>query len=83
MPENTFAKMKLVRNKNSEGGIAFSVYLEANMRFILSCKKTSSQTYLLSDNLDIYEENGPNYLGKVKSNFFGSELSFYTRGLNP
>lgn len=72
MPYNTFAKLKLVRNKSSQGGQTFMLYLESNLRYIMSAKNTTGQTYIMSESYDNYIENGEYYLGKVKSSFFGN-----------
>ena len=69
MPVNTFAKMKMIRNKSS--GI-LTVCLESNQRLILSCKHMSGQTYHISESTDRFEENGPTYVGKIKASFFGN-----------
>lgn len=58
MPYNTFAKLKLVRNKKSQGGQTFIVYLESNLRYIMSAKNTTGNTYILSENFDSYIEHG-------------------------
>lgn len=72
MPYNTFAKLKLIRNKNSQGGQTFMLYLESNLRYIMSAKNTTGQTFIFSESYDYYTENGDHYLGKVKSSFFGN-----------
>lgn len=83
MAENTFAKLKLTRDKSMTGGTTFIVCLEANQRFILACRHVSSQAYILSNNLGLFDENSDDCVGKIKTSFFGNELSLFTRGPNP
>lgn len=49
----------------------------------MSCKNTSGQTYILSDREGSHEEHGNGYMGKVKTSFFGNELSLYSNALHP
>ena len=49
----------------------------------MSAKQTSSDTYIISYSKTKYEENGPSYIGKMKSNFLGSMINLFGEGLNP
>lgn len=46
-------------------------------------KNISSQTYVLSETMNDFEENGRNYLGKIKTSFFGNEINLFSVGYNP
>lgn len=52
----------------------------------MSAKMVSNNTvstYLISLNYSDFTENGPSYLGKIKTNFTGSQTNIYSTGLNP
>jgi tubby-related protein 1 len=64
----------------------FYFHLEPTNYFTLGAKQTgnnSSITFLLSRDKNIYEENSPEYLGKVKANFTGTLVNVFGRGYNP
>ena len=56
------------------------------MKFILAAKKRSrnaTSNYLVTiDNKDMSIKS-PNYLGKLRSNFLGTEFTIFDKGLNP
>ena len=52
----------------------------------MSAKLTSSNTtmtFVVSKNKNDFAENGPNYLGKVKTNFLRNVINIYGPGFNP
>ena len=52
----------------------------------MSAKMVSNNTistYLVSLNYNDFTENGPSYLGKIKTNFTGSQTNIYSPGFNP
>lgn len=48
-----------------------------------SCRasKNATTTYINSLNMHDFSENGKNYLGKIKMNFFGDNINIYGQGL--
>lgn len=52
----------------------------------MSAKLTSSNTtttFIVSKDKNDFAENGPNYLGKVKTNFMRNIVNVYGPGYNP
>ena len=61
-------------------------HLMVGERYIMSAKKTNSRptsTFIISSKPEIFEEDSPAYLGKMKSNVMGETLNVFGRGLNP
>ena len=63
----------------------YYVYSYPNERFLMSARKRPNNTtpnYLVTMNYDNFEKDD-NYLGKLRSNFFGTEFTLYDTGCNP
>lgn len=63
----------------------YYVYSYPNERFLMSARKRPNNTsanYIITMNYDNFEKDDQ-YLGKVRSNFFGTEFTLYDTGLNP
>lgn len=59
---------------------------EGNKEFLLAAKKRSGNTtsnYVISIDEDKMEKANAGYLGKVRSNFLGTEFIIYDTGCNP
>lgn len=64
----------------------YYVYLEQNNRFLLAGrkrKKSKTANYLISLAKDDLSRRSGNYLGKVRSNFMGTDFVFYDKGEAP
>lgn len=63
----------------------YYVYSYPNERFLMAARKRPKNTtpnYIITMNQDNFEKDD-NYLGKLRSNFFGTEFILYDTGLNP
>jgi hypothetical protein len=64
----------------------YRLYLKEGDRFLLASKKRSQQktsNYLISKNQNDLSRSGPSYMGKLRSNFLGTEFTIYDKGENP
>jgi tubby-related protein 1 len=64
----------------------YSLVLSDSQKFLLAGKKRSGQTtsnYVISADSDKMEKSPNGYLGKVRSNFLGTEFCLYDSGKNP
>lgn len=64
----------------------YHVFMKDGDRFLLAAKKRSKQrtsNYLISSNKDDLSRTGPNFVGKLRSNFVGTEFTVYNNGVNP
>jgi hypothetical protein len=67
-------------------GSLYSLYNKHDKKLIMTAKKLSAKTtsqYLLSLSPDNITTRDKNYLGCVKSNFFGTEWNIYDNGELP
>ena len=88
-PKNHLVQCYILRNKK---GIAnrlypvYDVYLQENGQFMMSGKKKSqnkTSNYIISNTANSYDKSGTSYIGKVRSNFVGTEFVSYDHGINP
>ena len=64
----------------------YTLSLSATNQFLLTGKKRAGNTtsnYMISMDQEKVGKNGTGYLGKVRSNFLGTEFSIYDNGANP
>lgn len=61
----------------------YLVFIEENNKFILSLQKKGFSEYIISLNRETISEHNKNFLGRMVSNFAGSEFSVYDNGFNP
>lgn len=64
----------------------YSVYLKDEDRFLMSSRKrpnNKTSNYLVSMSEDDMSRDGGNYLGKLRSNFVGTEFQMFDDGFNP
>ena len=76
------------RNKNGTNKLfpVYSLYLKDGDRFLLCSKKRPNNTtsnYLISMGENDLNRTGSNYLGKLRSNFMGTEFQVFDDGCNP
>jgi tubby-related protein 1 len=65
---------------------SYECFLQADDTFILGCRKqTSSKTpqYSFTTARKTYDKRSVHYVGKLRSNFMGTEFMAYDYGLNP
>lgn len=63
----------------------YYVYTYPNQRFLMAAKKRANNTssnYMITMSYDVFEKD-ENFLGKLRSNFFGTEFILYDTGVNP
>jgi len=61
-------------------------HLSNGGKFLLVGKKraaNNTSNYLISYNMDCLESKPPFYLGKLRSNFLGTEFNVYDHGFSP
>eukprot|EP01112_Ceratiomyxa_fruticulosa_P014026 TRINITY_DN3990_c0_g1_i1.p1 TRINITY_DN3990_c0_g1~~TRINITY_DN3990_c0_g1_i1.p1 ORF type:complete len:471 (+),score=78.94 TRINITY_DN3990_c0_g1_i1:412-1824(+) len=84
-PKGGMVQCRIVREK----GVLYpqySLYLEENNTFLLAArkrKKSKSSNYLISLSRGATSRDSPNYIGKVRSNFVGTEFVIYDSGDAP
>jgi len=62
------------------------MYTTEGARYMLTAKKVvmnSTSNYIICMQKDNLSTKSENYLGKVKSNFMGTEFMLYDNGMNP
>lgn len=80
--------MEIIRDKDGFNTFwpEFHLHFAEDSHYVMSAKKTASRptsTFILSRNRTNFEEQGPQYLGKMKSNVLGDVLNIFGPGLNP
>ena len=61
------------------------MHYQHNNQHYISAKQTSNNatsTFIVSFDKKDFTENGPNYIGKVKSNFIGNVVNIFGPGYN-
>ena len=81
-------KCTIIRHKSGLARLwpKYTLQLSDNSKFLLTGKKRSRQTtsnYLISLDQAKESKNSQGYLGKVRSNFLGTEFSLFDNGENP
>lgn len=89
VPKGGTVQCFIKRNKSGLKGKMYPIYelyLENPRKLLLAAKKrTNNKTsnYLISMDRNSLEKDSAAYLGKVRSNFVGTEFIVYDRGINP
>lgn len=80
----------IVRNKSGMMGKVyptFELYMETDRLFLMSAKKrknNKTSNYLISkDQKSMSKKDNESYMGKVRSNFVGTEFTVFDAGSNP
>jgi len=76
------------RNKGIKNALfpEYRVYLKANETFLMTSKKragSKTSNYLISMGRNDLDKNSANIIGKLRSNFLGTEYAIYDDGRNP
>ncbi|CAM9864478.1 unnamed protein product [Chrysoparadoxa australica] len=76
------------RNKTGTNKLfpEYSVYLKDSEKFLMCSKKrpnNRTSNYLISMKEGDHNREGPNYLGKVRANFVGTDFQIFDHGVNP
>lgn len=64
----------------------YSLYMKEGDRFLLAARKRSGQktsNYIISNDADDLERDSSSFMGKLRSNFIGTEFVVYDNGANP
>ncbi len=64
----------------------YHMHLSNGYRYLMSAKKmefNNTSNYSVGMNRSELDKKNQNYLGKVRSNFMGTEFVFYDHGQNP
>lgn len=86
-PKGTTIQCRIEREKGADKlHPSFYVYLEETNQF-LACarkrKKSKTSNYLISMEKSDMNRSSGNYMGKVRSNFLGTEFTMYDKGEAP
>mmetsp|Transcript_58704 Transcript_58704/g.70634 ORF Transcript_58704/g.70634 Transcript_58704/m.70634 type:complete len:583 (+) Transcript_58704:139-1887(+) len=76
------------RNKKGRNMLfpEYSVFLKQDDKFLMSSRKRPNQrtpSYLISMRRNDHERNSNNNIGKLRSNFLGTEFQIYDSGISP
>lgn len=76
------------RNKNGTNKLfpIYSLYLKEGDVFLMASKKrpkNKTSNYLISSDPNDLNRSGSNYIGKLRSNFVGTEFQVFDDGVNP
>ena len=87
-PQIGQVKCTIIRHKSGLSRLwpKYTLQLSDGSKFLLTGKKRSRQTtsnYLISLDREKESKNSQGYLGKVRSNFLGTEFYIYDNGENP
>jgi tubby-related protein 1 len=64
----------------------FYLFIEKNQKLLLAAKKRSGNTtsnFIISLEKDDFEKNSENTIGKLRSNFMGTEFNIFDKGYKP
>jgi len=83
-PRNGPIMCYIVRDKGSAKMYPkYNLFLQDNKRFLLAARKRKKQTtsnYLVSLDYDDLDRDSPNYFGKLRANFVGTEFTIFDAG---
>jgi len=87
LPKKQIFRCNIIRKKDGldKAFPKYFVYCFPNERFLMSAKKmpkNSTPNYLITMNKNKFEKDD-NSLGKLRSNFFGTEFNLFDNGKNP
>eukprot|EP00727_Mastigamoeba_balamuthi_P008536 m51a1_g4304 putative tubby protein homolog isoform x3 (665) ;mRNA; f:20121-22687 len=87
-PKGTFLQCKIQRMNKGMDRIypTYFLYIEETNQFLLAARKrkrSTSSNYLISTNQADLARKSESFVGKVRSNFMGSEFLVYDNGANP
>lgn len=76
------------RNKNGAKKMfpEYNLFMKEGDRFLLSSKKRAknrTSNYIVSMQQHDLNRDSPSFLGKLRSNFLGTEFTIYDKGVNP
>ena len=85
---NGIVQCYIRRNKSGTNRLfpVYSLYLKDGDRFLMCSKKrpnNKTSNYLVSMGEGDLSRDGANYLGKLRSNFVGTEFEIFDNGHNP
>ncbi|KRX07799.1 Tubby C-terminal-like domain [Pseudocohnilembus persalinus] len=88
LPKGLLLQCTIKRDKSKMSHFypKYHVYLSKKFQHIMSGKKRSgckTSNYLISMDKNKIDKKSPGFIGKVRSNFMGTEFHVYDTGLNP
>eukprot|EP00357_Protocruzia_adherens_P026546 CAMPEP_0115007224 /NCGR_PEP_ID=MMETSP0216-20121206/21034_1 /TAXON_ID=223996 /ORGANISM="Protocruzia adherens, Strain Boccale" /LENGTH=626 /DNA_ID=CAMNT_0002374089 /DNA_START=84 /DNA_END=1964 /DNA_ORIENTATION=+ len=89
IPKGKMMQCVIYREKKGFGNMIapkYHVYSSNHMRYLMSAKKqiaNKTSNYHLSMDRNDFKRKSDNYLGKLRSNFMGTQYTIYDRGENP
>jgi len=88
VPKNITLQCYILRNKEGANKLhpMYELYLTETDEFFLAGRKRSwnkTSNYVISLDKESMEKDSLSYLGKLRSNFLGTEFVLYDNGLNP
>lgn len=88
-PKGKIIQCTIVRDKSSVGKKLLPVYhqkLSAEDTYLMTAKKrgfNKTSNYVISSSPKEFDKKSPFCVGKLRSNFFGTEFNAYSKGKNP
>lgn len=64
----------------------YYLYLKQGDRFLMGSKKRAGKAtanYIITMDQKLFSKTSPSYLGKLRSNFLGTEFQIFDKGINP
>jgi tubby-related protein 1 len=76
----------LRRDTGDIASTSYSLYISNTFKHLLSAKKKvfcATSNYALSTDKNDFDVKNKSYMGKVRSNFLGTQFNGYSKGANP
>jgi hypothetical protein len=88
VPRGTQLQCTILRNKKGLNKLfpTFELYCERNNEFLMAAKKRSNNrtsNYIVTTDQKDVSKDSTHYVGKLRSNFSGTEFVVYNKGMNP
>jgi hypothetical protein len=79
--------MKLIFRKESTGFFdmktRYHIFIEEKEKYLFSVEKDNFWTYIFSERKDVFSEKHKSYIGKIETNFSGTEFVVFNNGHSP
>ena len=86
--KNVTLKCQIKRDKSGINRLypKYYMYMSNGLKYLMAGKKAAfnkTSNYVVSMHRKDFSKDLPSYLGKVRSNFLGTEFTLYDNGVNP
>jgi tubby-related protein 1 len=86
LPKGYVLQCCLRRDTSDVSSTTYSLYISNTFKHLLSARKKAfcaTSNYALSTDKTDFDANSKSYMGKVRSNFLGTQFNGYSKGTNP